>query len=324
MLGLWLEKKRVSLRESALPRLPRGHALIRLRLAGICNTDLELQAGYYGFVGRPGHEFVGDVIRCQNSADDASWQGRRVVGEINLGCGRCALCAQGMQRHCARRRVLGIVNWPGAFAEYLSLPVTNLLAVPGHLPDEEAVFVEPLAAACEIEEQLPEFVQPGREALVLGDGKLGLLITQFLLLRGCRVTLLGRYQDKLNIARQAGARTLLRLPEKARHSLVVDATGSADGLRTAVSHCQSRGVVVMKSTVKDHVSIDMAPVIVNEIRLVGSRCGRFEPALHLLAQRKLLLRQMIEAEYPLHEGVVAFQHAARRGARKVLLRNSQT
>jgi alcohol dehydrogenase len=306
------------MRRGPVPVRKPGFALIRLRLAGICNTDLELMRGYYGFRGRPGHEFVGDVV----DADSSRWNGQRVVGEINLACRTCNWCQIGMGRHCPQRTVLGIVKHPGAFAEYLTLPEENLLAVPKNMPDERAVFVEPLAAACEILEQLK--IPKGDEAAVLGDGKLGLLIAQALAASGLKVKQFGRHREKLRIAERAGVETaIMRKLPKAAFRWVVDATGSPEGLASAVSLAVPRGTVVCKSTVAQRVTIDMAPVIVNEISLVGSRCGRFAPALRLLAGNRVHTEDMIAAEYRLDEGPGAFSHAARRGTLKVLLRGQR-
>jgi alcohol dehydrogenase len=313
MLAVFIDSKQVSTRQVEVPRPPPGHALIQMRVAGICHTDVELQRGYYGFSGIPGHEFVGTVV----AAAAPSLMGKRVVGEINLACGDCAFCAVGLGRHCAARTVLGIVKHAGAFAEYLTLPEANLRLVPDHLTDEEAVFVEPLAAACEILDQIA--VAPGSEMAVLGDGKLGLLICQTLVAHGAKVTIFGRHADKLRIAQQAGA-LVSTTSAAGRFPVVVEATGSADGLRQAVSLVRPRGTVIMKSTIHEAVSLDMAPVIVNEITLLGSRCGRFEPAIALLAGGKVDVRSMISAEFPLAEAPAAFSEAGRSGVLKVLLR----
>lgn len=314
MTAIHLQDGAVSICNVPRPRRSRGHALLHLRLAGICNTDLELQRGYYGFRGRPGHEFVADVV----DADTKKWVGKRVVGEINLACRKCAWCRQGLRRHCPKRAVLGIVRHPGAFAEYLTLPEENLLLVPDGMPDEVAVFTEPVAAACEIFEQLK--IARGSEVAVLGDGKLGLLISQTLAAHGARVHQFGRHRAKLRVAELAGVTGEIakQLPV-ARYPVVVDATGSSGGLKSAISMTAPRGTVVCKSTVRDAVPIDMAPVIVNEITLLGSRCGRFAPALKLLASAKLHVREMIDAAYPLTEGKGAFAHAATRGTLKVLM-----
>ena len=315
MLAVHLENGRIDVREAPLPRREPGHALIRLLLAGICNTDLELQRGYYGFSGTPGHEFVGEVVE----ADDAALRGRRVVGEINLACGACAWCARGLGRHCPHRTVLGSVRHPGAVAEYLTLPERNLHVLDEGLATERAVFAEPLAAACEILDQAA--IPRGAEVAVLGDGKLGLLVSQVLHAAGLAVRQFGRHPEKLRIAAQAGVATEVAgesLPAAA-FDWVVEATGSAEGLRQAVAMTRPRGTIILKSTVHGTVGIDMAPVIVNEITLVGSRCGRFEPALALLAGGALRVEEMIAARFPLAEAARAFEYAARKGVLKVLL-----
>ena len=314
MISVCLENGKVLVRKQALPRRPAGFALIRLLYGGICNTDIELQRGYYGFRGTPGHEFVGEVVE----ADDRSWVGQRVVGEINLACGKCAWCARGLGRHCPTRTVLGIVKQPGAFREFLTLPERNLRRVPREIPTEEAVFVEPLAAACEILDQVR--IPRGASVAVLGDGKLGLLASQVLQAHGTQVHQYGRHKDKLRIAEQAGVSTEIakKLPV-AKYEFVVEATGSAEGLRQAVQMTRPRGTVIMKSTVHGLVPIDSAPVIVNEITLVGSRCGRFEPALRLLTRRKVRVDAMISEVLPLKNAAQAFQKAAKPGVLKVLL-----
>jgi threonine dehydrogenase-like Zn-dependent dehydrogenase len=314
MLSVCLENGAISVRKHARPRRPAGFALIRLLFGGICNTDLELQRGYYGFRGTPGHEFVGEVL----DADDRRWIGERVVGEINLACGKCQWCARGLGRHCPRRRVLGIVKQPGAFREFLTLPERNLHRVPREIPSEEAVFVEPLAAACEILDQVR--IPAGAPVAVLGDGKLGLLASQVLQAHGAKVHQYGRHPDKLRIAAQMGVSTEVakKLPV-AKYEYVVEATGSSEGLRQAVQMTQPRGTVVLKSTVHGLVAIDSAPVIVNEITLVGSRCGRFEPALRLLKNRKVRVDGMISEVLPLKDAPGAFREAAKPGVLKVLL-----
>jgi alcohol dehydrogenase len=319
LIAVHLSSGEISITQTAVYARPAGFALIRMLCAGICNTDLELQRGYYGFSGTPGHEFAGVVVE----AETPSLVGRRVVGEINLACGQCEFCAAGLARHCSNRSVLGIVKHPGAFAEYLTLPEENLHVIPDEISVEQAVFVEPIAAACEILEQvnLPE----GGEVAVLGDGKLGLLIAQVLLAHGSCVTVYGRHPEKLQIARRAGAQISLGAEApRARYRFVVDSTGSAEGLRQAVGMVRPRGTVVMKSTVHGAVSLDTAPIIVNEISLVGSRCGRFEPAIELLRQGKIDVSSMLSAEFPLPEAPAAFAKAARRGILKVLLRNDQS
>ncbi|MGH9663975.1 MAG: alcohol dehydrogenase catalytic domain-containing protein, partial [Bryobacteraceae bacterium] len=261
MISVHLEGGRVEVRRRPKPRRPEGFALLRLLYGGICNTDLELQNGYYGFHGTPGHEFVAEVVE----ADTKQWIGRRVAGEINLNCGHCEWCARGLGRHCPRRTVLGIVKHPGAFSGFFTLPERNLHSVPHSIPLEHAVFIEPLAAACEILDQVR--VRPSQPVAVLGDGKLGLLISQVLRARGAAVRHYGRHRDKLRIAEAAGVETevVRKAAPKARYPLVVDATGSADGLRQAVQMTEPRGAVVMKSTIHGLVKVDTASVIVNEI-----------------------------------------------------------
>ena len=314
MVSVCLENGKVLVRNQPRPRRPEGFALIRLLYAGICNTDIELQRGYYGFRGTPGHEFVGEVM----DADDKSWIGERVVGEINLACGKCEWCARGLGRHCPTRTVLGIVKQPGAFREFLTLPERNLRRVPREIPSEEAVFIEPLAAACEILDQVK--IPRDASVAVLGDGKLGLLASQVLQAHGTQVHQYGRHKDKLRIAEQSGVSTEIakKLPV-AKYEFVVDATGSSEGLRQAVQMTQPRGTVIMKSTVHGLVAIDSAPVIVNEITLVGSRCGRFEPALRLLKSRKVRVDAMISDVLPLKSAPRAFEEAAKPGVLKVLL-----
>ncbi len=318
MRAVYFQNGKVQLREVPKPRLRAGFALIKPRLAGICNTDLELLRGYYDFSGIPGHEFVGEVVECA----ERRWIGKRVVGEINLACGACQYCAQGLGRHCPRRSVLGIVKHPGAFADYFTLPVENLLPVPAEMLDEYAVFTEPVAAACEILEQLPEL--RGEEVAVLGDGKLGLLIAQVLALSGCRVSCFGRNRPKLEVLRPLGINRVLlpreapRLP-KAAFRYVVDATGAAAGFEQALSMVTPRGTVVLKSTVKDCVRVDLARVIVNEVNLLGSRCGRFAPALKLIRAGELNLGAMIDAWVPLANADVGLALAREPGILKVLL-----
>lgn len=315
MRAVHLASGSVTIRELPTPTVSPGFALLRLRVAGICNTDLELQRGYYGFEGVPGHEFVADVVE----ADEAAWVGQRVVGEINLACGTCGWCERGLGRHCPARRVLGIVKHAGAFAEYFTLPIANLHAMPESMADEVAVFTEPVAAACEILEQTE--VKPGTRVAVLGDGKLGLLIAMVLRLHGAEVDLYGRHPEKMAIAAELGVRPC-KAGESggAKYPLVVDATGSEEGLAAGIALSEARGTVVMKSTVARPVSVDMASVIVPEITLLGSRCGRFEDALPLLSSGRMPVERLIQAVYPLGEASAAFAHASRKGTLKILLR----
>ncbi|HEY1338359.1 MAG TPA: alcohol dehydrogenase catalytic domain-containing protein [Bryobacteraceae bacterium] len=309
MLAVHLENGEVTMRDIPRPQRPAGYALLRLLAGGICNTDLELQRGYYGFSGTPGHEFVSEVVE----SDTAALRGKRVVGEINLCCAACDWCRRGLGRHCPNRTVLGIVRHPGAFQEFFTLPDRNLHVLPDSIPTERAVFTEPLAAACEILDQVT--IPCGATVAVLGDGKLGLLIALVLNAHGYKVHQSGHHAEKLRIASDAGVVT--RVDPDARYGWVVDATGSPEGLAGAVKMTAPRGTLILKSTVHGKVGIDTAPVIVDEITLVGSRCGRFEAALPLLDL--IPVDKLIHARYSLSEAPQAFRHAASRGALKVLL-----
>lgn len=315
MLAVHLENGAVEVREAARPFRPDGYALLRFLCGGICNTDLELQRGYYGFRGTPGHEFVAEVVE----AETPDLAGKRVVGEINLACAACDWCRRGLGRHCPSRTVLGIVNQPGAFEEFFVLPERNLHVVPDAISTERAVFTEPLAAACEILDQVQ--IPPEERVAVLGDGKLGLLIAQVLQAHGYPVELFGHHQDKLRIAANAGVVTQFTdgAVPVAAYDWVVEATGNAEALQTAVAMTRPRGTLILKSTVHGLVGVDTAPVIVNELTLVGSRCGRFESSLPLLDHELIRVEEMITARYPLREAPQAFAHAAERGALKVLL-----
>jgi alcohol dehydrogenase len=319
MLAVHLEKGSVSVVDLPMPQRPAGHALLRLLAAGICNTDLELQRGYYGFSGTPGHEFVAEVVE----AADPALRGHRVVGEINLACTHCEWCRKGLGRHCPNRTVLGIVKHPGAFAEFFTLPERNLHVLPEHIGPDRGVFTEPLAAACEILDQVA--IPPCETVAVLGDGKLGLLVAQVLNAHGYAVHQFGHHSEKLRIAAASGVSAKVAdnngLP-RAAYDWVVDATGNPDGLRAAAAMTRPRGTVILKSTVHGTVGVDMAPVIVNEITLVGSRCGRFECALPLLDHGLIRVEEMISDRYPLSEAPRAFARAAEKGVLKVLLENA--
>jgi alcohol dehydrogenase len=316
MIAVHLENGLVTTRTLPVPHRPEGFALLRLLAGGICNTDLELQRGYYAFAGTPGHEFVAEVV----ATDRPSLIGKRVSGEINLACTHCEWCRQGLGRHCPNRTVLGIVNHPGAFSEFFTLPDRNLHLIPDEIPTSRAVFLEPLAAACEILDQVD--IPPGAPVAVLGDGKLGLLVAMVLSAHGCRVRQFGRHAAKLAITARVGVKTQLsdgaQLPIAA-YDWVVDATGSPEGLRSAAAMTRPRGTVILKSTVHGAVPIDTAPIIVNELTLVGSRCGRFEAALPLLNHPLVPVEDLIAARFPLAAAPQAFAHAAQRGVLKVLL-----
>jgi threonine dehydrogenase-like Zn-dependent dehydrogenase len=291
-----------------------GQALIKVTRAGVCSTDLELGKGYYGYRGIRGHEFVGLV----EQADDSSWVGRRVVGSINLGCRKCPVCVGSGPEHCPHRTVLGIVAHDGAFAEYLTLPVANLLEVPESVSDQHAVFTEPLAAALRIREQLT--VPATARLAVVGPGRLGLLIAQVLALAGAKVTLLGRRQQSLELPKNWGLETGLSADAEADHfDFVVEATGNEGGLAESLRIVRPQGTIVLKSTFEGQANIDLTKLVVAEITMVGSRCGPFAPALRLLERQAIDVLSMIEAEYPLVEGLQAMEHAARSGVLKVQL-----
>ena len=297
------------------PTAPPGEALVKVLLAGICNTDIEIRRGYLGFRGILGHEFVGVV----EEAEDESLIGQRVVGEINCPCGNCPLCRKGMPTHCPNRTTLGIYGRDGAMAEYLTLPQANLHPVPENIADEEAVFVEPLAAALEILEQA--HIRPTERAVVLGDGKLGLLVAQVLALLGCELTVVGRHESKLAILRQRGIEA--RLAEKAgeiRAEVVVDCTGHPSGFKAAREMLLPRGRLVVKSTFHGETSLNLSALVVDEITLIGSRCGPFPPALRLLERKLVEVKPLISAVYPLAEGREAFKKAQEKGVLKVLLK----
>ena len=305
-----------------------GEALVRVTLSGICNTDLEIARGYAGFQGTLGHEFVGvieDVPEAGAPADPAIagplTPGQRVVGEINAGCGHCELCRSGDSRHCPNRTVLGIVGRDGAHAEFLKLPRVNLLPVPDEVSDEQAVFTEPLAAACGILERAN--ITPDTKVAVIGDGKLGLLCAQVLGTTGAVVTLIGRHANKLQIVQNRKVETMLSDKTRQRQGefdVVVEASGSANGFDQALDLLRPRGVLVLKSTFQGATEVDAARIVVNEISVVGSRCGRFAPALKLLAARAVVVEGMISEEFKLVDGVRAMARAADSGIMKILLR----
>jgi len=296
------------------PATNQQTALVWIHLAGICDTDLQIFKGYMDFRGVPGHEFVGTV-----SDGPESLCGKKVVGEINFGCGQCDACNRGLSRHCPNRTVMGILGADGAFAEFVSVPVGNLHLVPDNVSDEEAVFAEPLAAAFEILEQIQP--SPGDHVLVLGDGKLGFLCAQVLKLTGANVTVLGKHPEKLALIKRRAIRTVLLGDWKPRlFDIVVEATASASGLQLALSAVRPRGTLVLKSTIAGDHQLSLAPLVINEITVVGSRCGPFPDALEALSEKTVAVTPWIEKIYPLSEGLDAIAHAARPGTRKILLR----
>ena len=333
MLAFAVRNKKLVKEEKSSPKLRAGWALVRVRLAGICNTDIEILRGYHDFRGTPGHELVGEVadVRGTSARERNHWLGRRVVGEINISCSAygyrpvCDFCRRELKTHCARRTVLGIVAHDGAFAEYLTLPLENLHVVPNSVSDEQAVFAEPLAAACEILDQVN--INKFRQAAVLGDGKLAQLIARVLRAKLPHVVMYGKHDRKLAVARRVGVKTKLVRGDagdlksiRDTCSLVVEATGSPSGLALAQRLTEPRGTLVLKSTFHGAAPVETWPIVVKEITVVGSRCGPFAKALAILRSGKVDPRPLITRTFPLAEAGKAIQFAQERGAMKVLLK----
>ncbi len=298
------------------PEPAEGEALIRVSLAGICDTDLELAKGYMGFKGALGHEFVGVVV----AAPDKKMEGKRVVGEINLPCNACSFCARGLTNHCPERTVMGISGREGAFAEYLTLPIENLHLVPDNISDEQAVFTEPLAAAFQIERQID--IGRGKRVAVLGDGKLGLLIAQAIGLSRADVTAIGKHGPKLSILKERGIKTCLASemePNAEKFDVVIEATGARDGLDAALGLVEPRGIIVLKSTIANRGEYNLNNFVIQEVTLVGSRCGPFDVALAALEKGSIDVEPLIARVEPLENGIFAMQKAAKRGIMKVLM-----
>jgi threonine dehydrogenase-like Zn-dependent dehydrogenase len=315
MKSLWLENNQISLRDVSQPR-KSNEALIEVRKAGICNTDLELVKGYYPYTGILGHEFVGEVLE----AEDASWIGQRVVGEINVVCNQCEQCLNGRPTHCENRTVLGIVNRDGTFAEFTTLPIANLHRVPDSVPDEMAVFTEPLAAALEIQDQIN--LKPTDRVLLIGAGRLGQLIAQTLALTGCDLRVLARHAHQQGLLKARGIRIISEedaIAQPWRWDVVVEATGSPSGFSLARKAIRPRGTLVMKSTYKGEMSVNFSSIVVDEINLIGSRCGPFEPALRLMESRQVDPTILIADEFKLEDALKAFERAAETGVLKVLV-----
>lgn len=316
-------------RNYPIPDPANGEALIRIYLMGICNTDLEIVCGYRGFRGVLGHEFVGRVEEVYGNVAREQYGyliGKRIVGEINVACyqAKCVYCQQGMPMHCPNRTTLGILNRDGAFAEYLRLPIENLHPIPENVSDEEAVFVEPLAASFEILEQV--HLKSTESVIILGDGKIGQLVAQVVTLRGCEVLMVGKHEEKLALAEKRGVHTYLLgdaqsfvLENGRRADIVVECSGSAQGLEMALRLVRARGIIILKSTVVEKSLIHLAPIVIDEIRVLGSRCGPFAPALYALSHKLVDVRPLISACYALDEGLAAFQHADQKGVLKVLM-----
>jgi len=332
MLAFKVSRQRLKRIQKPLPKLRAGWALVRVRLAGICNTDVEILRGYHQFHGVPGHEFVGEVVEVAgvSAALRGRWLRKRVVGEINVSCSAygykpvCEFCRRGWKTHCARRTVLGIVAHDGAFAKYLALPLENLHAIPAGVADEKAVFIEPLAAACEILEQIP--IRKFAKTAVLGDGKLAQLIARVLQAAGSKVTLYGKHGAKLELAGRAGMRTKKVRGDpkdlkfvRETYRLVVEATGSPTGLALAQQMTEPRGTLVLKSTFHGAAPVETWPIVVKEITVVGSRCGPFAKAIKLLRSGKVDPTPLISRTFALKDAPKAIRHAQQRGVMKVLL-----
>jgi threonine dehydrogenase-like Zn-dependent dehydrogenase len=318
MKALRFDKSGLHLADVPVPKM-ESEALVSVTLSGICNTDLEIVRGYAGFSGTIGHEFVGVVER---SGDRPELNGKRVVGEINAGCGVCEKCISGDSRHCPARTVLGIVGRDGAHAEYLQLPARNLLAVPDNVSDERAVFTEPLAAAYGITEQVE--ILPQTRVAVVGDGKLGLLCAMSLALRSQDIILVGKHREKLLIAEQSGVPGVLLADLEhgmlSSFDVVVEASGSPGGLATALDLARPRGKIVLKSTLQGTPQWQASRIVVDEITIVGSRCGRFAPALELLEKGLVRVQDLVADEFSLAQGVSAMNYAAEKNVLKILLR----
>jgi threonine dehydrogenase-like Zn-dependent dehydrogenase len=317
MNGLWLANQTLQLRKDLpIPQPAQGEALVKVLQAGVCNTDLELLRGYYPYTGVLGHEFVGIV-----EDGPAHLVGQRVVGEINAVCGHCRFCTNGNSTHCENRTVLGIVNRAGAFAEYLCLPEQNLYAVPDSVSTDAATFTEPLAAALEIQQQV--LIQPSDRILVVGDGKLGQLVAQTLALTGCSLLAVGRHPEKLANLEARGIQTGYADAVAPRtFDVSVECTGNPEGFAITLGALRPRGTLVLKSTYAGRLSLDASAIVVDEITLIGSRCGPFTEALKLLAEQNVDVLPLIQARYSLMDGLKAFDHAQQRGVMKVLLEMS--
>ena len=322
MNALWLENNKISLRDVPQPH-KQNEALVKIRKAGICSTDLELVKGYYPYTGILGHEFVGEVISLIPSPSPGGRGvgvkiGDRVVGEINVVCNECEQCLQGRPTHCENRTVLGIINRDGTFAEFTNLPIANLHRVPDSVPDEMAVFAEPLAAALEIQQQIQ--INPTDRILLIGAGRLGQLIAQTLALTGCDLLVVARHKCQQDLLKARGIGIISEEEIKPwRWDVVVEATGSPSGFALARQAIRPRGTLVLKSTYKGEININFSSVVVDEINIIGSRCGPFEPALRLMESKQVDPTILIASEFKLKDALKAFEHAAEPGVLKVLL-----
>ena len=323
MNALWLEENQISLRDVPQPNKP-NEALIKIRKAGICSTDLELVKGYYPYTGILGHEFVGEVVFLNPSPLHPQGDGhgvrvgQRVVGDINVVCGQCEQCLNGRSTHCENRTVLGIINRDGTFAEFTTLPLANLHPVPASVSDEMAVFTEPLAAALEIQQQVQ--IQPTDRVLLIGAGRLGQLIAQTLALTGCNLNVVARHKRQQELLKARGIQIISEEDiQPWRWDIVVEATGSPSGFSLAKQAIRPRGTLVLKSTYKGEMNVKFSSIVVDEINIVGSRCGPFEPALRLMESKQVDPTVLIDAEYSLANALKAFEHAGETGVLKVLV-----
>jgi len=316
MSGLWLEDQKLRLRtDIPIPKPGPEDALIKISLAGICATDLEMVRGYYPFTGVLGHEFVGEVIQAPAAPNMV---GQQVVSEINISCGSCPACDRGEYSHCFQRKSVGIKNQAGVFAEYVVLPIKNLHRVPDNVPADWAVFAEPLAAAAQILTQVT--IQPSDQVLVVGAGRLGQLIAQVFAQTGCHLTVVIRHEYQRQILQSSQIDSIREADVKInRMDFVVEATGSPGGFGLAVKAVRPRGTIMLKSTYAGKIEADLSEVVVDEITLIGSRCGPFSPALELMRAERVDPSLLITARYPLSAGLAAIEHASQPGVLKILI-----
>ena len=312
MQAVVLDEAGLKISDAAVPTPRPGEVLVRVLKAGICETDLQLVRGYMGFRGILGHEFVG-------IAQSGSLQGQRVVGEINCACQQCDYCQAGLQTHCPHRSVLGILNHDGAFAEFIAVPAGNLHRVPDNVTDEQAVFTEPLAAAFQIPVQVP--LHPSQRVIVLGDGRLGNLCAQVIAAAGCRLTVVGKHDRKLELISKLGIETakIDDFEHRREADIVVDCTGSASGFESALRLLKPRGTLVLKTTVAGTQTLSLAPLVIDEITVVGSRCGPFQPALAALQDQRIQVEPLIDATYSIADALLAFERASTQPTMKLLL-----
>ena len=311
MLAIYFDKK-LELKDLPKPKIKKGESLIKIHIAGICNTDIEITKGYMNFRGIVGHEFTGVV-------EKGTFTGRRVVGEINLGCGYCDFCKKDLSRHCTNRSVLGIYKKNGAFADYITLPHKNLHPIPDNLSNEEAVFTEPTAAGMEIFEQVKIF--PSDRTAVVGDGKLGQIIAQIVKLTGCYIKVYGKNEKKMELLEKLNINTdIFNNVIKHKYDFVIECSGSPKGFETALKLVKSRGVIILKSTFVNSLKIETSKLVVDEITILGSRCGRFQPALRLLENRLIKVDYLISKIFSADQFKKAFNYAKRKDSLKVLLK----